>query len=399
MTSPKLRFKEFRGEWKLYKLKDKACFLAGYAFDSNKMDSKEGKYQLLKMSNVYQNQLDLTRNSSYWHDIDKSYERWLLERGDIVLTLTGTVGKKDYGYSIEVPESNKFLLNQRLVRLRQIDGESLSKFLKYRISTDRFFYHFFNISKGGTGNQSNVSIEDLKLIEVNFPSIDEQIKIANFLSSVDEKISQLNEQHQLMLQYKKGVMQKIFSQEIRFKDDNGEEFGEWQNIQIKDIFSVTRGQVLSVSQTLEYKDDIYQYPVYSSQTKNKGLLGYYSDYLYQDAITWTTDGANAGEVNFRKGKFYCTNVCGVLLSNKGYANSCVSEILNSIAKRYVSYVGNPKLMNNVMSEILINIPSDLREQTKISDFLTAIDKRIENLARQLEQAKIWKKGLLQQMFV
>ena len=216
---------------------------------------------------------------------------------------------------------------------------------------------------------------------------------------MDEKISQLNEQHQLMLQYKKGVMQKIFSQEIRFKDDNGEEFGEWQNIQIKDIFSVTRGQVLSVSQTLEYKDDIYQYPVYSSQTKNKGLLGYYSDYLYQDAITWTTDGANAGEVNFRKGKFYCTNVCGVLLSNKGYANSCVSEILNSIAKRYVSYVGNPKLMNNVMSEILINIPSDLREQTKISDFLTAIDKRIENLARQLEQAKIWKKGLLQQMFV
>ena len=247
--------------------------------------------------------------------------------------------------------------------------------------------------------QKNINLQVLKPLEISIPTLDEQTKIANFLTAVDEKISQLNEQHQLMIQYKKGVMQKIFNQEIRFKDDNGEDFGEWQNIQIKDIFSVTRGQVLSVSQTLEYKDDIYQYPVYSSQTKNKGLLGYYSDYLYQDAITWTTDGANAGEVNFRKGKFYCTNVCGVLLSNKGYANNCVSEILNSIAKRHVSYVGNPKLMNNVMSEILINIPSDLREQTKISDFLTELDSKIENLASKLDLVKKWKKGLLQQMFV
>ena len=274
----------------------------------------------------------------------------------------------------------------------------LSGYLNQYISTN-IFKNELHKRIIHTAFPKKINLGDINDCEVSYPSKDEQTKIANFLTAVDEKISQLNEQHQLMLQYKKGVMQKIFSQEIRFKDDNGEEFGEWQNIQIKDIFSVTRGQVLSVSQTLEYKDDIYQYPVYSSQTKNKGLLGYYSDYLYQDAITWTTDGANAGEVNFRKGKFYCTNVCGVLLSNKGYANSCVSEILNSIAKRYVSYVGNPKLMNNVMSEILINIPSDLREQTKISDFLTAIDKRIENLARQLEQAKIWKKGLLQQMFV
>jgi type I restriction enzyme S subunit len=56
------------------------------------------------------------------------------------------------------------------------------------------------------------------------------------------------------------------------------------------------------------------YPVYSSQTKNNGLAGYYSDFLYENAITWTTDGANAGDVNYRSGKFYCTNVCGVLLS-------------------------------------------------------------------------------------
>ena len=61
-----------------------------------------------------------------------------------------------------------------------------------------------------------------------------------------------------------------------------------------------------------------QYPVYSSQTKDNGLMGYYKDYLYENAITWTTDGANAGTVNYRAGKFYCTNVCGVLLTNAAF---------------------------------------------------------------------------------
>ena len=84
------------------------------------------------------------------------------------------------------------------------------------------------------------------------------------------------------------------------------------------------------------------------------LMGYYSDYLYEDAITWTTDGANAGTVNFRAGKFYCTNVCGVLLSDKIETNKVIAEALNNVAKRYVSYVGNPKLMNNVMADIQLS---------------------------------------------
>ena len=128
-------------------------------------------------------------------------------------------------------------------------------------------------------------------------------------------------------------------------------------------------------------------------------MGFYKEYLFEDAITWTTDGANAGEVNFRKGKFYCTNVCGVLKSEKGYANYCIAEILNRVTRKYVSYVGNPKLMNNVMSEIPITIPRDIEEQTKIANFLSTIDQKIEVVAQQIEQAKQWKKGLLQQMFV
>ena len=115
------------------------------------------------------------------------------------------------------------------------------------------------------------------------------------------------------------------------------------------------------------------YPVYSSQTKDNGLMGYYKDYLYEDAITWTTDGANAGTVNYRAGKFYCTNVCGVLLSNEVTANQMIAEALNNVAKGYVSYVGNPKLMNNVMADIEIMIPPQAEEREKLSVFFLSLD--------------------------
>ncbi|HEO1787809.1 TPA: restriction endonuclease subunit S [Acinetobacter baumannii] len=235
--------------------------------------------------------------------------------------------------------------------------------------------------------------------EILFPIFEEQTKIASFLSAVDEKISQLTQKHQLLSQYKQGMMQKIFSQQIRFKADDGSEFEEWKTVRVKDIFDVTRGQVLAVSQTISVSDKEYKFPVFSSQTKQNGLMGFYKKYLFEDAITWTTDGANAGEVNFRKGKFYCTNVCGVLKSEKGYANQCIAAILNRVSRKYVSYVGNPKLMNNVMSEIPITIPSNISEQTKIANFLSTIDQKIEVTAQQIEQVKQWKKGLLQQMFV
>ena len=124
-------------------------------------------------------------------------------------------------------------------------------------------------------------------------------------------------------------------------------------------------------------------------------MGYYNEYLYEDAITWTTDGANAGTVHFRDGKFYCTNVCGVLLNEDGNANRCVAEILGSVSKKYVSYVGNPKLMNNVMSEIRIHIPS-LLEQKKIDGFIASLDHRIAKQRELIEHLKKYKRGVIKE---
>ena len=171
----------------------------------------------------------------------------------------------------------------------------------------------------------------------------------------------------------------------------------WCEVKIKDIFRVTRGSVLAADKVLLSKIDGYEYPVYSSQTKADGLLGYYNTYLYENAITWTTDGANAGTVHYRAGKFYCTNVCGVLLNKDGYANRCTAAILGSISKKYVSYVGNPKLMNNIMSEIPIIIPA-LEEQHEIDSFIAVLDKRIKAQQMMITSLKKYKRGVFEAIF-
>lgn len=266
----------------------------------------------------------------------------------------------------------------------------------------RFAYFIFsNINwkkyneASGVPSLSKTTIEKIK---IQIPSVDEQQKINNFLILTDEWIQNLKEQKENLELYKKGIMQKIFSHEIHFKDDSGNKYPEWEEKKIKDIFEITRGYVLAVKNMSEISNIEYQYPTYSSQTKNNGLIGYYREFLYEDAITWTTDGANAGDVNFRKGKFYCTNVCGVLISKEGHANKFTAELLNSVTKKYVSYVGNPKLMNNVMAQIKVKLPS-VPEQQKIADFLTSFDKVIESKQQQISQAEQWKTGLMQGLFV
>ena len=190
------------------------------------------------------------------------------------------------------------------------------------------------------------------------------------------------------------MTEKTVKPEIRFAGFTD----AWEQRKVSELFRVTRGYVLAATQTETAKTAEKPYPVYSSQTKDKGLMGYYKDYLYEDAITWTTDGANAGTVNYRAGKFYCTNVCGVLLSNEVKANQMIAEALNNVAKGYVSYVGNPKLMNNVMADIVIQIPTQAEEREQLSSFFTNLDHLITLHQRKYDKLTKVKKSMLEKMF-
>lgn len=254
--------------------------------------------------------------------------------------------------------------------------------------------------KYNTGTaQPKLNVQNLKKIKIKSPRDNsEQQKIGNFFSKIDQQIELEEQKLEKLKEQKKGYMQKLFSQKLRFKDENGNDYPEWEEKTIKDVYKVTRGYVLARKLMSDNPNSINKYPVYSSQTSNNGLMGYYSDYLYQDAITWTTDGANAGSVSFRQGKFYCTNVCGVLLNELGNSNVCMAEMLNNIAFKYVSKVGNPKLMNNVMAMIKLKFPC-LEEQQVISNFLNVFSEVIDNQNKKVELLKKRKEGLLQKMFV
>ena len=209
-----------------------------------------------------------------------------------------------------------------------------------------------------------VSGKQMAVMELMMPpTMREQQTIGGFFQQLDNLITL----HQRKCVFLFGFFQAFISMIFTASTFS------WEQRKVSELFRVTRGYVLAATQTETAKTAEKPYPVYSSQTKDKGLMGYYKDYLYEDAITWTTDGANAGTVNYRAGKFYCTNVCGVLLSNEVKANQMIAEALNNVAKGYVSYVGNPKLMNNVMADIVIQIPTQAEEREQLSSFFTNLD--------------------------
>ena len=378
---PQLRFPDFKGEWEKKKLGELSAI-------NPTTDKLPEKFIYIDLESVING--DLTKEVFVFKNAAPSRAQRVLERDDILFQMVRPYQKNNLYFD----KSGDYVASTGYA---QIKTKQNSRFIYQYLHLQKFVDEVIERCTGTS--YPAINSKDLAKISIRYPSLPEQQKIASFFTAIDLKISQLKRKKILLEQYKKGVMQKIFSQEIRFKDDNGQEFPKWEKRKIRELFRVTRGNVLATNNLKSEKEFAFCYPVYSSQTTNNGLLGYYNDYLFEDCITWTTDGANAGDVNYRKGKFYCTNVCGVLESKEGYANQCIAEILNSIAKRHVAYVGNPKLMNNVMAGIEINIPASITEQIKISNFLSAIDDKINHTQKQVEKAEVWKKGLMQQMFV
>ena len=153
----------------------------------------------------------------------------------------------------------------------------------------------------------------------------------------------------------------------------GEMPAHWETKAVWMMFRLGRGRVISNE---EMGDHPGQYPVYSSQTENEGIMGYIDTYDFDgDYITWTTDGAKAGTVFYRTGQFNCTNVCGTLYpKNPNLDLRFFHHALNMVTPRFVRHDINPKLMNNVMATIRVQVPSEV-EQRAIANFLDYKDRK------------------------
>jgi type I restriction enzyme, S subunit len=169
---------------------------------------------------------------------------------------------------------------------------------------------------------------------------------------------------------------------------------DWRIATIGNLGTVGRGRVISHRDIARSKSPLY--PVYSSQTSDNGVLGYLDTYDFDgEFITWTTDGANAGTVFPRNGKFNCTNVCGTIkLTSDDYI--FVSKVLGTFAPRYVSrHLGNPKLMNNIVKSIYIPLPPTIIEQEAVAEALSDTDALIESLEQLIAKKRLIKQGTMQ----
>ena len=204
---PNLRFPEFQGEWEKCELGEFATIIGGYAFKSETLNSFGGKYQVVKMGNLYQNQLDLHRSPSYTDTLTRKAENVILRKDDIAITLTGTNNKRDFGYTYIFNDEKNLLLNQRCGLIR---AKGNPYFLSCLLKTHTFLNQFFESATGGTGNQANVSTKAMEMFSVNTPSLKEQEKIGQLMALLDERIATQNKIIEDLKKLKSAIIEKVF---------------------------------------------------------------------------------------------------------------------------------------------------------------------------------------------
>jgi type I restriction enzyme S subunit len=257
-------------------------------------------------------------------------------------------------------------------------------FKGYAFSSAAFHNQIRRIAQGT--KIYSISTKNFFECYIGLPSKPEQSKIATLLRLIDERIATQNKIIEDLKLLKSAISLNVLHS------------GTWKQFKIKDIAQIGRGRVISSIEISQQKNPTY--PVYSSQTSNDGIMGYLDDYMFEgEYISWTTDGANAGTVFYRDGKFNCTNVCGLLKLLNGFDTHFVSLILAEATKKYVSInLANPKLMNNIMGNIQICLP-EFEEQKRISIVFKKLQELLDVQKILLNQYSKQKQCLLRQMFI
>ncbi len=292
-----------------------------------------------------------------------------------------------------------------------LTGKNVSNDYVYQFVQTEQFITQTNISSG-----SKMPRADWDLVAsapASYPEPKEQTKIANFLTAVDEKITQLTQKTDLLAQYKKGMLQLIFSQELRFKDDNGREFPEWKDRLLGDIATFSKGKGISkadiddegMTPCIRYGELYTEYGETIREVKSKTNLDIKNLVLSEsnDVII-----PASGETQIDIATASCVQLSGVALGGdlniiKSQENGVfLSYYLNNQKKLDIAKLAQGNSVVHLYSSQLkpLNIKLPIKsEQTKIANFLSAIDDKIAQTQAELDAVKQYKQGLLQQMFI
>ena len=386
---PVLRFPEFEGEWEKKKLGEISTTFSGGTPLTSIRAYFEGDIPFIKSGEIDSGQTeqyiseDAIRNSSAKR----------VNKGDLLYALYGATSGE--------------------VAISKIDGAINQAVLCVRTSLSTYFAYTFLVNNKSSiirkflqGGQGNLSAEIVKSINVNFPTLPEQQKIASFFTAIDQKISQLKKKQQLLEHYKKGVMQKIFSQQIRFKDDDGRAFPKWEKKRLGDIVQFRNGKAHEQNITEEGEYIVVNSKFISTEGKVRKLTDFQICPLQINEIVMVMSDIPNGKALAK---------CYLIEQNKKYslnqricalkATRVVPHLLfyvlnrNKYYLKFDSGVGQTNLAKDEVLSCPLTLPQSMKEQTKIANFLSAIDDKIHHTQKQIEQAEQWKKGLMQKMFV
>ncbi len=388
MKEPKLRFKADDGsdfpDW------EDVCF--GSLYEKNMERNTELEFDSSKTISIASMSFKEQGNGAS-EDSLTTYK--VLRIGDIAFE---GHENKEYKYGrFVLNDIGDGIMSPRFSCLRPV-SKQVRGFWKYYIHLEQVMKRILvRATKKGTMMHELV-IPDFLKQSIMVPSLPEQQKIADFLSTIDTIIEKQRATVLAWEERKKGVMQKLFSQEVRFKADDGSDFPDWEEKRLEDVveFLDEKRKPLEAGKRVAGK-----YPYYGAS----GIIDYVEDYIFdEELILLSEDGANILDRNYRvcflaKGKYWVNNHAHVMKAKKGNLNYFICEELETFDyRKYNSGGAQPKLNQASCRSIVVKIPS-LSEQQKIADFLSALDTVIQKQKETLEKWQELKKGLLQQMFV
>ncbi|WP_151901291.1 restriction endonuclease subunit S [Sulfurimonas hydrogeniphila] len=404
---PKLRFPEFSGEWEVKKIEDIFEFKNGI----NKEKEFFGKgFPIINFKDVY-HQYELNKNNilGLVESSEKEQKNFSAKKGDVFFTRTSET-ILDIGMSaVLMEEIEGCVFSGFVLRARPIHNVLLDSFKKYCFSIQSVRKEI--VIKSSFTTRALTSGTLLNKVIFKYPFINEQQKIASFLTAVDIKIEQLTKKEELLQEYKKGVMQKIFSQEIRFKDDSGNSYPDWEEKRLEEFLILTLREVPKPQEKYlalgvrSHCKGTFQRP--ESDPKKISMDKLYkvkeNDLIVSITFAWESAIAMAKKEDE-----------GGLVSHRFPTYTFKRDIVLHEYFKYVIIQKRFRYMldlispggagrNRVMSKkefvkLKWSLPS-VQEQQKIASFLSSIDSKIEQVNKQLNQAKQFKKALLQQMFV
>jgi type I restriction enzyme S subunit len=407
-VQPRLRFKEFKGDWVANKVGKIADVTAGGTPSTLKKEYWDGDIRWMNSGDLNLKRVCEVANRITELGLTKSSTKFI-PKHSILIGLAGQ-GKTRGTTAMNMVE---LCVNQSIGAILPNRDLYVPDFLYHNL--DNRYDELRKLSTGD-GGRGGLNLQIIKTLDIILPSLPEQTKIANFVSDIDEKINLLKEKKSLLEEYKKGIMQKIFNQKIRFKDDNGNNYEDWEENKFSKYIKLYRGS--SPRPIVKYVTKSENGVNWIKIGDTKGVDNFKIENVSEKI---TLDGAKhsrkveIGEIilanSMSFGKSYILNISGCIYDGwfvlreyeEVFNKMFLIQLLNSdyLQEQY-NTLSTGGVVQNISSEIVYStflLKPSIDEQTKIANFFSSIDEKIELVNTQIQDTQEYKKGLLQQMFI